>query len=211
MAICPSESAQTVVIPPTNRAWFSETGFHSLFLSTGNYVTGDLIGGHSNYRNVFVFDLTELSQPILSAQLALTVPVAGYGSPDSSENYELHDVVTPIATLQTADGIAVWNDLGTGVVYGSRTMTAADIGTVVEIELNSSAVAAMNATHGPFGFGGSLTTLDNLKNDEYVFGHTGSGQSLAQLRITYVPEPSSVLLCLAAIFAILMRRSRSRS
>ena len=111
------------------------------------------------------------TQLITSAQLELAVPGPGGGGVfsgagffigDPSENYELHDVVTPIATLlNRTDRIGTHADLGNGVDYGSRTMTAADQGTVVTIELNSSAIAALNAATGLFAMGGSLTTLDS--------------------------------------------------
>ena len=39
-------------------------------------------------------------------------------------------------------------------------MTAADMGSVVEITLNSAAIAALDAATGLIGIGGSLTTLD---------------------------------------------------
>ena len=48
-------------------------------------------------------------------------------------------------------------------------MTAADNGSVVEITLNSSAIAALDAATGLIGIGGSLTTLDGLANDEHTF------------------------------------------
>ena len=106
-------------------------------------------------------------QPIASAKLALSVPATGYISADPSENYELHDVTTSLGNLLNGTGgVAAHTDLGTGVVYGSRMMTAADSGNVVEIELNSSAIAALNAAIGLFGIGGSITTLDNLSNVE---------------------------------------------
>jgi hypothetical protein len=87
-------------------------------------------------------------------------------------------------------------------------MTAADNGSVVEINLNSAAIAALDAATGLIGIGGSLTTLDGLANNEYTFGWTNNETETTQLRLTLVPEPSSVLLCLTAIFATLMRRQR---
>jgi hypothetical protein len=96
---------------------------------THNYFVGDRFGVGRDFRNFFVFDLAGVTQPIASAKLALFVPILpepGYESPDPSENYELHDVVTPFATLlDGTGGVAAHADLGSGVVYGSRTMTAA--------------------------------------------------------------------------------------
>jgi hypothetical protein len=84
------------------------------------------------------------------------------------------------------------------------------MGSVVEISLNSSAVAAMNSTHGLFGIGGSLTTLDGLANNEYTFGTSGSITDLSQLRLTLVPEPSTLfLLGIGAISLLGYRKAKS--
>jgi hypothetical protein len=80
---------------------------------------------------------------------------------------------------------------------------------VVEILLNPSAIAAMNATHGLFGLGGSITTLDALANDEFTFAWTSLGTEITQLRITYVPEPSTLLLMgIGAISLLGYRKSK---
>src|SRR6476646_5753119 len=134
---CSLVSAQTVVIDFTDRGSYTETGFHNA--TNPNYVVGDsrgFPGACGDCRNFFVFDLSSVTQPIVSAKLALYVPSAldgpGFSSSDPSENYELHDVTTSIATLQAGTGgVAAHTDLGSGVVYGSRTMTAGDFGSVI--------------------------------------------------------------------------------
>ena len=213
---CPLATAQTVVIPNTDRGWYGETGFHNP--GNPNYVVGDsrgvLPGLNSDSRNFFVFDLSSVTQPIASATLALSVPSflagPGYSSGDANENYELHDVVTPIATLVGGTGgVAAHSDLGGGVVYGNRTMTAADMGAVVEIPLNAAAISALDTASGLIGIGGSLTTLDGLANSEFTFGSSGSVTDTTELRITLVPEPSSALLCLAGIVGTQLRRKRT--
>jgi hypothetical protein len=200
LVLAPITSAATVEINYTHRGWYDITGFHNTF--NDNYAVGDDRGGglcgpttcFNDYRNFFVFDLSGVTQQISSAKLALNVPLAAYESSDSSENYELHDIITPIAVLiDGTGGLAAHADLGSGVVYGSRTMTAADMASVVEITLNSSAVSALNSTHRLFGIGGSLTTLDDLANNEYTFGVTNF-EKISQLRLTLVPEPSTLLL-----------------
>src|SRR4051812_67509 len=145
---CPLASAQTVIINFTDRGSYTETGFHNP--SNPNYVVGDsrgFSGACGDCRNFFVFDLSNIVQPIASAKLAVFVPSSvsgpGYVSSDPSENYELHDVTTSLATLLAGTGgVAAHTDLGAGVVYGSQTMTATDMGSVVEITLNSAAIAA---------------------------------------------------------------------
>ena len=209
-------SAQTVVINATDRGWYDIGGSHSSSLK--NYVAGDSRGNCSlcedDFRNFFVFDLAGITQPIASGKLALfnpgPTPTAGYMSNDPSETFELHDITTAISTLRATNNgaVAIWNDLGTGAVYGSKAMTAADQGDYVEITLNSAAVAAMNSNHGLFGIGGSITSLDDVANSEIIFsGSDGRGIATAvQLRLTYVPEPSTLLLLSIASINLLRYR-----
>jgi hypothetical protein len=209
---CSLASAQTVAINATNRGWYINGGSHNSFSSAENYFAGDSAQvDEYEYRDFFFFDLTSVSQPIASANLVLNA--GSYDSQDPSENYELHDITTPLSLILHPPGgllVPAYDDFGSGVVYGSRTMTAADMRTVVEIELNSSAIKAMNATHGLFGIGGSITTLDSLRNFEGVFGFTGSSQSISELRLTLVPEPSTFfLLGIGAISLLGYRKAKS--
>ena len=73
-------------------------------------------------------------------------------------------------------------------------MTAADMGMTIEVTLNAAAIAAMNANHGLFAMGGSITTLDDVPNNEYTFGNSGAPTDIAELRLTLVPEPASAAL-----------------
>jgi large repetitive protein len=204
-------SAETLVIDRTDSGWYDSIGIHDP--TNPNYIVGDdrPDGFDGDFHNFFVFDLSEVTQQIASAKLALSFPSDGYDSPDASEDYELHDVVTPISSLSDGTGgVAAHTDLGSGVVYGSRTMTAADQGFVVEIPLNASAIAAMNSSHGLFAFGGSITTLDDLANRELAFGHSGNDQGTTELRFTLVPEPSTLFLPgIGAISLLGFRNSKS--
>lgn len=213
---CSLVSAQTVVINFSDRGSYTETGFHNS--TNPNYVVGDsrgFSGACGDCRNFFVFDLSSVTQTIASAKLALFVPSSlsgpGYVSADLSENYELHDVSTSIATLLAGTGgTAAHADLGSGVVYGSKTMTAADMGSVVEITLNSAAIAALDAATGLIGIGGSLTTLDGFANNEYTFGTSGSITDVSELRLTLVPEPSALSLLGIGAICILGRRKTTQ-
>jgi hypothetical protein len=205
-------SAQTVAIVYTDRGWYSSDGFHDP--SNTNYIAGDFTDptGSHEHRNFFVFDLSSIAKPIASATLTLLDPL--YVSDDPSENYELHDVVTPIPSLIAGTGgLAAFNDLGSGVVYGSRTMTAADKGTVVNIPLNSSAIDAMNNATGPFAMGGSITTLDSITSDEFAFGFSDilSVDFGGALQLTLAPEPTSAALIAFAAMIFGVQRSRKRS
>jgi hypothetical protein len=211
-------SAQDVVINWTDRGWYDLTGFHKP--NNDNYSSGDngcpfYDSCEADTRNYFVFDLSSVTLPIVSAKLALSI--GWYESLDPTETFELHDVATPITKLwDGTDGLATYDDLGSGVVYGSgevndcgRAYGACSIGTVYEFPLNSSAITAMNSSHGLFAMGGSITSLDGLPNLEFAFAATNI-YSISQLRLTLVPEPST--FCLLAIGAAsLLGRRRAKS
>jgi large repetitive protein len=209
-------SAQSVNINYTDRGWYFEDGFHDP--QNRNYLVGDYHLGCvdycGNFHNFFVFDLAGISQSIEAAKLAIYVPrIWGYDSNDPSETYALQDIVTPINEVMQGGYFkgSIYADLGSGVVYGNREMTAADMETVIEITLNPSAIAAMNSTHGLFALGGLITSLDAAANNETVFGNSNYfGEGTTELRLTLVPEPSTLCLCLAGIFATQLLRNRGR-
>ena len=162
-----------------NRGWYTGAGLHS-GLTNPNYITGECPdcnnGGVPFFRDYFVFDLSEFSKNIVSATLCLEMPSNGYSSPDPSETYQLNDFVGDITALSNGvGGVPAFDDLGTGEVYGSRSISAADNGTLVMIDLNEAAVADMNAALGGlFALGGNLTTLNATSEREFVFGFTTS-------------------------------------
>jgi hypothetical protein len=212
---CSPASGQTTIIDYASRGQFSDVGIH--VNTNSNYLVG--FSGPNAYRNFFVFDLASVAQPIAAATLELSVPGPprpGYDSADPSENFELYDVVTPVSTLTAtgALGTAPYNDLGSGVEYGSRSITNADTGTIVTIPLNASAIAAMNSNHGLFAIGGSLTTLTSppAYPTEAVFAFTGVAgfSDTSRLRLTFVPEPSSVAMLAVAAAISGMRQLRKR-
>lgn len=195
---------QTAIIP-TSRGWYDSTGAHNRF--NMNYIVGistDSTGTHE-HRNFFVFDVSSARKPILSANL--TLETTGYSSPDSNENYELHDVVTQISALIAGTGgVAAYNDLGEGTLYGGRSMAATDVGTVINIPLNSSAIDALNDATGVFAIGGSITTLSHFPSDEAVFGFSTVGK--VTLQLTTVPEPGATSLFAFGLISLPERRRR---
>lgn len=213
-------SAVTLNLPAFYSGWYNIAGFHDP--GNTNYFVGDGRGVASysllaDYRNFFVFDLANVMLPIESGVLALEMPLApsppppsyGYASSDPSETYELHDVTTSIDKLVNGTGgITAHADLGDGSVYGSRIFTAADNGKVIEIQLSALAIADMNITHSRFAIGGKLTTLDDLPNLEAIFSVTGGPNEIRELRLTLIPEPTS--LTLLSITAVMLSGSRFR-
>jgi subtilisin family serine protease/Ca2+-binding RTX toxin-like protein len=187
--IADNDGVNPTTILASDTGWYNNTGSHDP--GNTNYFVGDASG--PLYRNWMTFNLPTLVQPIVSAQLQIKTYSA-----NASETYELRDVITPVTTL-VAGGTgltSIYNDLGDGVIYGSRNFTSADSNQTVSINLNSSLVSALNTKSGQaFALGGWLTTLDNINNDEYVFGFSNSlnpGGDV-QLLLTYGTTPPPVI------------------
>ncbi len=150
------------------------------------------------FRNFFVFNLAGYTDPnpIGAAELRLFNPPNGYTSPNPTETYSLFDVTTPIPTLVATNTgrTDIFADLGSGLSYGSRVVSAADNNRIVSVTLNAAAVAALNANRGGlFALGGALTTLGPPGN-EFVFGSSGLSIDVRQLVLTPVPEPATLML-----------------
>jgi extracellular elastinolytic metalloproteinase len=173
-------AATTITLNATDSGWWSNAGSHTA--TNKNYITGRS-STTSEHRSYFVFNLATITQTITSAQLRLSNPTNGYSSPDASENFALFDVSTPLATLQ-ASGTAqntVYSDLGTGVSYGSQTVSSANNGGFVTVDLNPEGLTALNAAlGGNLAVGGSLTTVVGTAN-QFIFGFTGQQSNTKQL------------------------------
>jgi uncharacterized delta-60 repeat protein len=177
--------------------WYDGSGLHAA--SNTNYAVGNGAPG-GDIHNFFVFNLATINDGIVSAQLRLLNPSGGYLSPDSTETFAVFDVSTPISQL-VAGGTgltAVFNDLGTGTQFGSRTVSAADNDQTVAVDLNAAAIAALNeARGGQVALGGALTTLSGTAL-QYLFGFTSSGYA-RELFLTYgAPAPDYYSFTLAA-------------
>jgi len=208
-------TADTISISASDTGTYTSSGFH--LSSNKNYTTG--ISGGTEDRSYFVFNIPSISAPIVSVQLQLTNPLNGYTSPDPFETFQLFDVLTSIPLLEATNvgSTSIFNDLGSGISYGTRTVSVADNGTLVTISLNSAAMSAITTASGSaLAFGGALTSLGGATN-EFVFGFTGTGTPTRSLVITTttVPEPSalaslSVALLLWAGVGLTRGSTRSR-
>lgn len=151
-------AAGTTTLGAVNTGWWDSTGFHDA--TNPNYGIGD---GNStpDHHNFFVFDLANVSGLVTGAQLSIGNPANGYLAPIPAgpTSVSFFDVFTAIPTL-TASGagqVGIFNDLGSGVLYSQRTVSAADNATQVIFSLNAQAVNAINAAKGSkFAVGGKI-------------------------------------------------------
>ena len=155
----------------------ASNGAHST--GSNGYLAGTIFG--TEFRNYATFALSSATPSILGAELRLFNPSGGYNSPDTTETYTLFDVTASSSALDAnrvvgdATGIAIYGDLASGTVYGSRVVSAADNNSTVAITLNADAVAALNTAIGStISFGGAITTLAGTAQQEIFLGANGS-------------------------------------
>jgi PEP-CTERM motif len=187
LGLVSSAQAGMVTLNDTHRGWYLDNGTSSRNVGN-NYFVGR--SGSIEFRNYLGFDLSGVSEPIIAAELNLdSAAVLG-----TNHDYELHKVVTPFANLGSYS-VAIFDDLGSGSVYGSRTYESSDRLQLRSILLNAAALADLNsAAGGSFAIGGSITSA--LGNEQGIFAGSNNTNSV-QLKLTTaaaVPEPSSIVL-----------------
>jgi hypothetical protein len=143
----------------------------------------------------------------VNASLRLWLPAGGFTSPTGSEVFELFDVVTHLDELGRRLGVDIFEDLGIGTSYGTYVATEADEHTLLDIPLNAAALLDLNAATGLFALGGAVTSLDDLINDEIIFGE--SGNQHAYLVLETVPLPGAAWLFASALLMLGHRRRKS--
>jgi hypothetical protein len=140
--------------------WYKDDGSHAV--TNPNYIAG--FSGNS-FRNFFSIDLNGITVPITNAVLQIqkftSVPATGYAV------WQLSDVTTSMTSINTdyssalgnlSDGLAIYDDLGNGILFGVDTINAnLPASTIITAVLNSSAIAALNAAiGGSFIIGGKV-------------------------------------------------------
>ena len=139
-------------ISSSNAGWFDANGDHAGY--NQNYIVANFNG--FELRNFFVFDSG-------GAATSLTLNIANPYVWDFGGNpkltYTLYDATNTIDTFQDYSGATgIFNDLGTGTVYGSVTYSSTPGS--VSITLNQAAIDAYNAAGDAgqaFAIGGRIT------------------------------------------------------
>lgn len=145
----------------TESGWYFQSGIHNV--SNQNYIVGDCTScaNSGSYNDYFVFDLSNITAAITSAELSIGNGNGYEAGPLST--YSLFDVNTAIASLDVeratanAAGVAIFNDFESGVLFGSRGITNVVQNSQVVTTLNSDAIAALNRARGQqWAIGGTL-------------------------------------------------------
>ncbi len=178
-----NSSTYASLVTATDQGWYSNSGTHNP--SNQNYIAGTENG--TLYRNWFVFDTSSLGT-ITSASLRIhTATISG---PGTYTNYDYTGNITDLTS--GAGGVPVYVDLGTGSTFATNDYDALYSDTVVDIALNSTALASLNAATGLWALGGTYT------GGAVMFGSSGSHLT------TYlvVPEPPINMLLVLTILGV---------
>ena len=142
-------SIETSVI---NAGWYGDTGLHELARGA-DYLVGVcsacvLEGEPGAYNNWFIVDLTGFTPATTVTSLTLTLNTF-YA--DTAGNFKLWDYLGDIADLSKEtpaddpDGIAIFDDLGSGALYGSFGYLGTEGYLYRTITLSSDAIFDLNA------------------------------------------------------------------
>jgi hypothetical protein len=180
--VAPAQALQ-ITINATDRGWYNAAGARTV--NNTNYFVGIDSRSQTEYRNFFVFDLSNLTGTITNASLNLVNPAFGYSGPIAGLTYNMSDVSTPIPVLVNGTGgVNAFNDLGGGTTFGSKIVNQSIAGGLVNIALNGSAISALNANSGLFAFGGAIA---NPQPNQFIFA--GSTYDLADTQLVLETQP----------------------
>ena len=166
-------SAATYTIPITDqldRGWYNSAGeaapTNTAFGFGGNYTVG-MTGTEA--RNFFIFDIPQIAEPIIRAELVLYVTSpedGGYVSPDPTESLTLYSLDNfSVDVLRRRDtneaSVAIFEDLGDGTAFSDPAIfTPTNQNSEVSIPLNSAFLSTITNNLGaPIALGGRLTSL----------------------------------------------------
>jgi hypothetical protein len=140
------------VISNVDSGWFTATGLHQTD-NRNYYVQSEAAA----YNNFFVFDISGITDPITSA----TFTVANY-MVTTNELYTLFDFSGDINNLfNGTNGVNVFNDLGSGMDFGSRAFGPGDSNGTSVIALDEDFIVNLNAAirrqQQYFAIGGTVT------------------------------------------------------
>jgi hypothetical protein len=190
----------------TNQGWWADNTSNDTL--NANHFTGSSMqeGAPGNYRSFYTFDLSGVAGPINGATLRV---MRGYQS--GLVDLQLWDVTSGAGAVNDNGSMnpTIFDDLGSGVAYGSYLIDTGDYSDNLTLALNANALADLNAAHGFLTIGAALQGMP----EEYIFSGTGRDVTYLDLEIGSVPggdvpEPSSAALLVISAAALALARRR---
>ena len=161
------------------RGWYATTSAHAS--NNDNTLTGEF--SSDVYNSYYVFPLAGITASFVTS-VSLVIAYEANATSDPTETISLWDVTTPATTVENTAGInpTIHGDLGSGMTYGTQTLTTAQLATDVTIPLNAQAALDVKAKLGTdFVIGVHLDTAPGWVR----FGNTAP--ATARLVINYLP------------------------
>jgi hypothetical protein len=192
--------ASALTIDAFDRGWYDDDGTHQD--SNDNTFTGALADSRI-LNSFFTFDLAALTT-VSSGVLRLELEE--YFGRDPSEDFAVFDVVTSVPTLNATNfgRIDIFQDLESGTIYGARTATRADVGSVLEIPLSGAAIADINAAAGGlFAVGVHVNHVTLGAGDEGLRWGRGTLPRTHQLVLVPGPPPCFAIDAIDDQFAVI--------
>jgi len=226
LQLCYSNVAlsKTVTINAIDSGWYVDDGGRS---SAAEYnISAGVCPGcpyKREMRNFFLFDLSSVTQTIVSAELRISTgnTETSFGrlvTDDTFETFSLFDV-TDESMLSVGDpgNTAMFDDLATGSNYGSYTFNSqtgifnSPVDLYISMNLTSDAIYDINNTNSLFGIGGTIVSLDNdLSRTQYAFSGTHRGPQIRELILTTVPLPTAFWLFGSGLLGLIGVASRKK-
>lgn len=223
----PAKSNEITAISAADRGWYRIDGQH--VVSNKNTFTGDGGARDSIFRSFFTFDVPILPGDVVAAQLNLQlygILLSGYGAiPDSILfPFTIYDVGTSATDLATerprgsVAGQSIYQDIGSGLIYGQYAAHSSEVGTILTIDLNQQAISELNRlAAGTFSIGIALdqsnwnTTLAQ-RYGGIQFSDVYNEPLTHQLIVTTVPEPETYVLLISGLgmMGLIITRRRSQ-
>ncbi len=183
-------NAATITLNAVNSGWYMIDGTNNG--TATNFFSG-YTSGNGYYRNWLGFDLSSVTENIISA----TLSVASNSSNDSGQTFSWFEIITPYSNLGTQAGTDIFEDLGTGNMLAQGIHTA---GTINLFTMNALGLSSLNSASSLWAIGG----LNGSANK--AFGYTagvGSGDHIQLvLETSPVPIPAAVWLFGSGILAL---------
>jgi len=129
--------------------------------------------------NVFVFDVSAVADPIVSASLVVVNPPGGFASPQGRETWAVFAVTD----------VEGYRDAGAGALLGSIEVNE-ESPPSLEVPLAAPILRVLERTDGPVALSGQLTTVKKSPSaDEYLFAGTGPGSGVPAPQLVLTTEP----------------------
>ncbi|WP_428304344.1 hypothetical protein [Lacipirellula sp.] len=166
----------------------------------------------SELRGYLVFNLGGIQGQVTKAELLLpNGTLTTQGQQEGFATLVLHDFYAPVNEILTHPTEAMFDDLGTGILYGesSEFSTSAPAATMRTIALDSTALVAINSPHdGKFMMGVSISSAGQQAPWFRWINYTRDIRNLT-LRLTLVPEPAAGLLAVSPLIGVASVRRTS--